>query len=119
MITIISGTNRENSNSQKVSESCLQILKEQGYTAQICSLTALPDDFFSNRKQVEIINNLYLENSFEHDIFIKKNSKSRIILMTTKAKKSYHKFKFKNKGRIFIQKQTVKKSLNLLLKFIK
>jgi chromate reductase len=47
MITIISGTNRENSNSQKVSESCLKILKEQGYTAQICSLTALPDDFFS------------------------------------------------------------------------
>ena len=32
----------------------------------------LPDDFFSNRKQVEIINNLYLENSFEHDVFIKK-----------------------------------------------
>ena len=47
MITIISGTNRENSNSQKVSESCLQILKEQGHTAQIFSLTALPDNFFS------------------------------------------------------------------------
>ena len=31
----------------------------------------------------------------DYDIFIKKNSKSRIILMTTKAKKSYHKFKFK------------------------
>ena len=28
-------------------------------------------------------------------LFIKKNLKSRIILMTTKAKKSYHKFKFK------------------------
>ena len=31
----------------------------------------------------------------DYDIFIKRNSKSRIILMTTKAKKSYHKFKFK------------------------
>ena len=31
----------------------------------------------------------------DYDIFIKRNSKSRIILMTTKSKKSYHKFKFK------------------------
>ena len=31
----------------------------------------------------------------DYDMFIKKNSKSRIILITTKAKKSYHKFKFK------------------------
>ena len=31
----------------------------------------------------------------DYDIFLKKNSKSRIILMTTKAKKSYHKFKFR------------------------
>ncbi len=30
-----------------------------------------------------------------------------------------NKCNFKNKGRVFIQKQTVKKSLNLLLKFIK
>ena len=30
-----------------------------------------------------------------YDMFIKKNNKSRIILMTTKAKKIYHKFKFK------------------------
>ena len=33
----------------------------------------------------------------DYNMFIKKNSKSRIILMTTKAKKSYHKFKFKKK----------------------
>ena len=32
----------------------------------------------------------------DYNIFLKKNSKSRIILMTTKAKKSYLKFKFKN-----------------------
>ena len=31
----------------------------------------------------------------DYDIFVKKNLKSRIILMTTKAKKSYYKFKFK------------------------
>ncbi len=31
----------------------------------------------------------------DYDMFIKKNQKSRIILMTTKAKKIYHKFKFK------------------------
>ena len=31
----------------------------------------------------------------DYDTFIKKNSKSRIILMTTKAKKSYHQFKFR------------------------
>ena len=31
----------------------------------------------------------------DYDIFIKKNLKSRIILMTTKAKKSYHQFKFR------------------------
>ena len=32
----------------------------------------------------------------DYDIFLKKNSKSRIILMTTKTKKSYLKFKFKS-----------------------
>ena len=31
----------------------------------------------------------------DYDMFIKRNNKSRIILMTTKAKKLYHKFKFK------------------------
>jgi len=31
----------------------------------------------------------------DYDIFIKKNLKSRVVLMTTKAKKSYHNFKFK------------------------
>ena len=31
----------------------------------------------------------------DYDMFIKKNKKSRIILMTTKASRHYHKFKFK------------------------
>ncbi len=30
-----------------------------------------------------------------YEMFVKKNSKSRIILMTTKASRPYHKFKFK------------------------
>ena len=33
----------------------------------------------------------------DYDIFVKKNKKSRIILMTTKAKKLYHHFKFKKR----------------------
>ena len=37
----------------------------------------------------------------DYSIFIKKNLKSRIILMTTKASQSYHKFKFK-KGDILL-----------------
>ncbi len=31
----------------------------------------------------------------DYDDFLKKNKKKRIVLMTTKAKKHYHKFKFK------------------------
>jgi tRNA (cytidine/uridine-2'-O-)-methyltransferase len=31
----------------------------------------------------------------DYDLFLKRNKKSRIILMTTKAKKFYYKFKFK------------------------
>ncbi len=41
------------------------------------------------------ISNILRYQSFE--FFKKKNSNSRIILMTTKAKKSYYKFKFKKK----------------------
>ena len=47
MITIISGTNRKNSNSLKVSKTCDKILQEQGADSQICCLTELPDNFFS------------------------------------------------------------------------
>jgi len=47
MITIVSGTNRKNSNSRKVSDTCLRILNDLGHEAQVCSLTDLPDNFFS------------------------------------------------------------------------
>ena len=33
----------------------------------------------------------------DYEMFLNKNKKNRIILMTTKAKKIYHKFKFKKK----------------------
>ena len=47
MITIVSGTNRKNSNSRKVSDTCLRILNDLGHEAQVFSLTDLPDNFFS------------------------------------------------------------------------
>ena len=50
--------------------------------------------------------------------FIKKNSKSRIILMTTKAKKSYHKFKFKKSDILLFGRESagVPKSLHKTIK---
>ena len=42
----------------------------------------------------------------DYDIFIKKNSKSRIILMTTKAKKLYHKFKFKKNDMLLFGRES-------------
>jgi len=38
----------------------------------------IPDNFFTNIKQIEIVNNLYLENTFEHDLFIKKEINKKI-----------------------------------------
>ena len=54
----------------------------------------------------------------DYDIFIKKNSKSRIILMTTKAKKSYHKFKFKKTDILLFGRESagVPKSLHSTIK---
>ena len=45
-----------------------------------------------------VMDYLGLSNIFryeDYDDFLKKNKKKRIVLMTTKAKKHYHKFKFK------------------------
>ena len=54
----------------------------------------------------------------DYDIFIKKNSKFRIILMTTKAKKSYHKFKFKKTDILLFGRESagVPKSLHSTIK---
>ncbi len=42
----------------------------------------------------------------DYDMFIKKNQKSRIILMTTKAKKFYHKFKFKKNDMLLFGRES-------------
>lgn len=47
MITIISGTNRPNSNSEKLANYYHNRLKENGVDSTIFSLTKLPDHFFS------------------------------------------------------------------------
>jgi tRNA (cytidine/uridine-2'-O-)-methyltransferase len=42
----------------------------------------------------------------DYSTFVKKNYKSRIVLMTTKAKKSYHKFVFKKKDIILFGRES-------------
>ena len=42
----------------------------------------------------------------DYNAFIKKNQKSRIVLMTTKAKKLYHKFKFKKNDMLLFGRET-------------
>ena len=42
----------------------------------------------------------------DYDMFVKKNLKSRIVLMTTKAKKSYHKFNFKKNDIILFGRES-------------
>ena len=39
----------------------------------------LPDEYYTNKKQIEIINNLYLENTFETSVNIKKIIYKKII----------------------------------------
>ena len=54
----------------------------------------------------------------DYDIFLKKNSKSRVILMTTKAKKSYLKFKFKSSDILLFGRESagVPEHLHLTIK---
>ena len=47
MITIVSGTNREKSNSLKVSRTCEKVLEKFGESVQVCCLSELPENFFS------------------------------------------------------------------------
>ena len=42
----------------------------------------------------------------DYNIFLKKNKNSRIVLMTTKAKKLYHKFKFKKNDMLLFGKES-------------
>ena len=54
----------------------------------------------------------------DYDQFEKKNKKLRIVLMTTKAKKSYHKFKFKKNDILFFGRESagVPESLHKVIK---
>ena len=54
----------------------------------------------------------------DYDIFLKKNSKLRIILMTTKAKKPYLKFKFKSSDILLFGRESagVPEHLHLTIK---
>ena len=58
----------------------------------------------------------------DYSMFVEKNKKSRIILMTTKAKKSYHKFKFKKDDMLLFGRESagvpesLHKSINHKLK---
>ena len=59
---------------------------------------------------------IILHSDFE--IFLKKYKKSRIVLMTTKAKKLYHRFKFKKNDMLLFGRESagVPKELHELLK---
>ena len=54
----------------------------------------------------------------DFDTFLKKNQKSRIVLMTTKAKKLYHKFKFKKTDMLLFGRESagVPKKLHQICK---
>ena len=54
----------------------------------------------------------------DYDMFIEKNKKSKIILMTTKAKKIYHRFKFKKNDIILFGRESagVPKELHSTIK---
>ena len=54
----------------------------------------------------------------DYDDFLKKNKKKRIVLMTTKAKKYYHKFKFKRNDMMLFGRESagVPESLHKTIK---
>ena len=54
----------------------------------------------------------------DYNMFLKKNKKNRIILMTTKATKNYHKFKFKKNDFLLFGRESagVPDSLHKLIK---
>ena len=54
----------------------------------------------------------------DFDTFLKKYNKYRIVLMTTKAKKIYHRFKFKKNDMILFGRESagVPRELHLILK---
>ncbi len=53
MITVISGTNRQGSNSLKVAKSCCNILVDKGIEVKLFSLIDLPENFLINHMYKE------------------------------------------------------------------
>ena len=59
-----------------------------------------------NRVVMDYINYTKIFRYEDYSMFLKKNKKSRIILMTTKAKKIYHKFKFKKNDMLLFGRES-------------
>jgi len=65
MITVISGTNRPDSNSIIVAEACCEILLNRGIESQLLSLRSIPEDFlFTEMFQEHSANYKVLVNQF-------------------------------------------------------
>ena len=63
-----------------------------------------------------VMDYLGLSNIFryeDYDDFLKKNKNKRIVLMTTKAKKHYHKFKFKKNDMMLFGRESAGVPVNL------
>ena len=74
-----------------------------------------------NRFKRVVMDYINLSKIYRHDdieTFIKKYKKSRIVLMTTKAKKLYHKFKFKKNDMLLFGRESagVPKELHQICK---
>ena len=59
-----------------------------------------------NRVVMDYMNYTKIFRYEDYSMFLKKNKKSRIILMTTKAKKIYHKFKFKKNDMLLFGRES-------------
>lgn len=74
MITIISGTNRKNSNSVKVARLYQNLIKEKGLASQVLDLAELSSDFVSNMysnhtQEVEQVIQNYVSD-IKHFVFV-------------------------------------------------
>ena len=71
-----------------------------------------------NRVVMDYMNYTKIFRYEDYSMFLKKNKKSRIILMTTKAKKIYHRFKFKKNDIILFGRESagVPKDLHSTIK---
>ena len=78
-------------------------------------------DLYDSRFKRVVMDYIGLSKIFryeDYEMFIQKNQSSRIVLMTTKAKKSYHKFKFKKDDMLLFGRESagVPESLHKTIK---